>query len=407
MKRYGLSIIMICLLSFACIGCGKGDSSDVVGSKNPIANSQDEQPSDTINNGANESDKGTNEGGIIVDEEDTPDEEEIIYQEPYTVVSNILMWINWFVEEGEVKEIEFSEYTAEIIPQVKYSKFGVTWAYVNEELYLGGKSGWYSTQKIPGCEDKVLLSYQQKELDYKAPFFRVFDINTKEILSIYPDYIEADYYVEEVWVSPDLSDVVFLTKTEVYYYDGTRVTKIEQFEDKLEGLTSTVITMEEGKILVLGTNSKLSEVCCYVYDFATDELIERKYSSDAESDEYIVTYDQDYGGLGFRYGRCYKNGYFTIVDLLTGREDKTEIPKEKIRHVENISEDWFFVLADYGYFIEKSTGRIVAKTEYEIAPSKEDDGFTVALVPSDEDIYFCLKAVDSEAGIIYKIELDE
>ncbi len=414
MKRYGLSIIMICLLSFACIGCGKGDSSDVVGSKNPIANSRDEQPSDTINNGENDSDKG----GIIVDDEDgsdngdTPDNGEVVYQEPYATVSNAQMWTNWFVENGEVKDIKFSEYTAEIIPQESYSKFSIEWTYINEKLYLGKEQAWFYVDKLPNSEDKVLLKSWNIDYEYEGPHFRIFDINTKEILSIYPDNVEEDYHVKEVWVSSDLSMVVFFDGGRVLYYDGIQVTEIEQFKGKFDGLYSSALMVEDGKVLALGKNVEDKITYCYVYDFATDELMERKYSWGAESDEYIDTYEwctkaHGYGWLDFRYGSAYRDGYFTIIDLLTGREDKTEIPKEKVRHVENISEDWFFVLADCGYFIEKSTGRIIAKTEYEIRPGKKDVRYRTLLVPSDEDIYFCLKVVDSEAGIIYKIELNE
>lgn len=391
MKKYILNIVIMSLFLFLCIGCGKEDSLDVEGNKKPIENNQGEQSAHIINSGVNDNSEG-----------------EIVYQEPYAVVSEISSRINLYVEDGEVKKMEFSKYSGEMIPQEKYSNFGVEWAYVNGELYLGKGEGWYYTHKISNCEDKVLLEASNLEggLDYgDVPQFRVFDINTKEIISIYPDYIEEEYYISDVWISSDLSNVVFFDGGTVFYYDGTQVSIIEQFENRLENVRDSEITMADGKILVLGYGSARQEIYCFVYDIVRDEFKEYKYTSSYVMEDGLYTYELF--SNDFRYGRCYTDGYLTIVDLLTGREDKTEIPKEKTRWVENISEDCFFVLADYGYFIEKATGRIVAKTEYEIAPSKEGVIFDVKLIPSDEDIYFYLRMYSSEEGEIYKIDLND
>lgn len=65
------------------------------------------------------------------------------------------------------------------------------------------------------------------------------------------------------------------------------------------------------------------------------------------------------------------------------------------------------MLADYAYFFEKSTGRIIAKTEHEIAPTKDGESFNVAIVPSDEGLYFYLKGDSAEDAEIYRIEPDE
>lgn len=139
---------------------------------------------------------------------------------------------------------------------------------------------------------------------------------------------------------------------------------------------------------------------------ATDELTEQKYTNDEYAPDGVRTYKvatcEEY-----RYGTCYRNGYLTLIDFMTGREDETEVLADKVRCIRSISEDCFFVLADYAYFFEKSTGRTLAKTEHEIVPTKEGESFDVAIVPSDEGLYFYLKGDSAEDAEIYRIEPDE
>ncbi len=382
MKRRFFSTVIILVFLVLCVGCNKEQNQDEVNNSNSIEETQGEQlPEEEI------------EDSVIIGEGEVVEEEPDSYQEPYTVVQISSPWQQWYVEKGEVKEIEFSEYSAEIIPGEKDTKFTITSSYINGKLYLGRSQG-YHANKIPQSDDKILLESFWLGLDFDQASFRVLDINTKEILTIYPDNVEKDYYVNEVWVSPDLSEVAFMTDSEVYYYDGTQVTELEPFNGKIKSFDSYTIMMKDGKLLVIADGLYLGD--CYIYDFATNELTECN----------LPNMQQNVHRLGSHYGYSYRDGYFTIIDLLTGREDKTELSQNMIRHVQGISEDWCFVLADYAYFIEKSTGRIIAKTEFEIARSNGSDTFTVDLLPSDEDIYFCIQLNDSEEKVVYKIELD-
>ncbi len=392
MKKLSCKILIVGLFLLICFGCSQNRENSI----KPNESIQNE-PSTNVSDG--EGNDNNNEGnGIVIDEDDN--QEDVIYEEPYAIVTELGWPMKWCVLDGELTEMKYEEYYGHIYPQEKYSEFSVEWSYINGKLYLGRELKWYTSEKIPNSEDKILLSYKMPGLDEDGPYYRVFDLSTKEILNIYPEYLDYEYVMTGIAFSLDCSDVVFMCDTEIYHYNGTEVTKVEAFKEKLAPLSLPRMMMEDEKILVLGLDFETHEICRYVYDLTTEELIEQRYPT-ASSGSSAWLYRKD-----IRYGTSYEGEYMELVDFLTGRKDRTDIPTEEVHHTININEECFLVLADYGYLIEKVNGRLVAKTEHELLLSDEDAQCTIDIVPSDEDLYFYMQYEDSEEILIYKIEVD-
>lgn len=393
MKKIHLKTYLIFLFFFLLVGCT--DKSDKDEENSPIGEPFNEQQG----NGGVDIDDSSNSGAIV----DGSDKKDEMFQKPYAVISSEkISKLTYYVEKGELKEIKFKRVNERIGSHGTEFTLDFELAICNGEIQLGASYDCFEKCQIPNCEDKILL---KSELDDILPFYRVLDITTNEVLKIYPNEIEEEYYIRSIFVSPDLSEVIMLTSCGALYYDGNKIEKIiPEYDEKFINLRQAKVLSTNGKMLVTGFDSDYANLCCYIFDWSSDEVVERIYPSEFGGNDGL----KEYGWTGeIRYGTYMKNGYLTIVDFLTGREDITEIPEEKIRYVETISEDWFVVLADYGYIIEKATGRTIGRTEYIIQMGAEDKIFNVGLLPSDKDIYFWVMMYGSEESNVYKINLSQ
>lgn len=334
---------------------------------------------------------------------------EVIYMEPYATTDTI----NVYVENGEVKEMEFSTFSG------KYSYMGVDynlrfeWAYACGSVHYGEifwREVWFDVVEMPNSPEKVLLYKRFGEIGMD-PVYQIADLKTNTIEPICDESFWQENYINDVYVASDFSQMAVIGennfKPVIYYYDGNEMRDItDKFPIDWDEryYTSYGIEIAGSSILLLLTtyNGVNEEVYCYVYDYLKDEFkvtVDGVISGSYEREDTLTVFTLD---RNFRYAWANKDGYFTIVDLLTGRMDKTEILVDQIRGCMKIDEEYLFILADYGYVIEKATGRIVAQSEYPF----QNRGYDMKIIPSDEDVYVYI-GITQGTYPIYKIEIQK
>ncbi len=396
MKKILFLLIVLTLGLTACKGNEPNQDNQVVEDNNKI-DSGDEQ-----DNSGEEQDNAQNDGT-------QNDIAEVIYMEPYATSDTI----NVYVENGEVKDMEFSTFSG------KYSYMGVDynlrfeWAYACGSVHYGEiffREEWFDVVEMPNSPEKVLLYKNFGEIGMD-PVYQIADLKTNTIEPIYEESFWQKNYIRDVYVTSDFSQMAVIGSNDlgivIYYYNGNEMMDItDKFPIDWDEryYTSYDIAIVETSILLLleSYNGIDGEIYCYTYDYFKDEF---KVTVDGVIDgsiDYDYTISAPILQRDIRYGQCNRDGYFNIVDLLTGRMDQTEILVNEIRRRIDIDEEYLFILADYGYVIEKATGRIVAQSEY---PFK-NRGADMKIIPSDEDIYVYI-GITQGSYPIYKIEFQK
>lgn len=122
MKSYSLMIIAICIFLFLAGGCDTDNMLSNTDIPKPNEGIQNEQSSGTMSE--QEGADASESEGIIVDASNN--EEEVIYEEPFLRVDDAGLSMNWCIQDGEIKDLEYFVCSEEIVPGNKYSKYDIS-----------------------------------------------------------------------------------------------------------------------------------------------------------------------------------------------------------------------------------------------------------------------------------------
>lgn len=246
-------------------------------------------------------------------------------EEPGQDESAVLYWTGGEANDllGELltqretqRDVLMSSFRSSISWQGQTVGLSFLWGLYNGSIYLAEQQTQpelrCAVEAIPGNTSAVVLTvFDGEQLDEGRCALAWLDSGRIEWLL--PELL-ADYPVRQLIPSPDLSQLLFWTKENAYYYDGQQVHDLAQLSGIEVGQAQwlTACWLEDDILLTLTDGSTVD---CFVYDGQSGQCRQTVTAQPC----YIS--DRQAKGLQFYgcgYGTLIQRGTLRIVDLCTG-----------------------------------------------------------------------------------------
>lgn len=213
------------------------------------------------------------------------------------------------------KDVLMSSFRGSIQWQEQTVELSFLWGLYDGSIYLAEEQTQpelrCAVEAIPGCTTAVLVTfYGQEQLEEGC--YALAWLDSGEIQWLLPELL-ADYPVRLLVPSPDLTQLIFWTKENAYYYDGQQVLDLAQHCGIEVGQDYWLTAhWQEDDIILTATNGTTTD--CFVYDGETG------YCRQTAAGLPCYIPDRQENGLQFYggYGTLIQRGTLRVIDLHTG-----------------------------------------------------------------------------------------
>ena len=296
------------------------------------------------------------------DEKSGEDNNEIVYLSPWATVESSSV----YVENGELKEIEFQTFSGEATYNGKTVKVAFDWIFhgdVFDYRMVEPHNSWFEV--MPGCTDKILWIYAADGSN-DINIYYVADLKTGSIeLAVSSEVVRSED-LSGILVLPEKEGTIFTTKKgEIYHYDESGLTNIgDLLGTDGEHIYEPSLHMVNSQVLLVYTDNLRSMngiLTSYKYDYqskSVEKVLQTEFTGNTLEKEVRILGNEP-------YGICKRDGYLTIVNLYDGRHNVTTVSENTAKRILSVSDEYLLVLTTENklIIIEKANGRIVAQTD--------------------------------------------